>query len=210
MWGRFNCGLSTLNLPYIAMENNPEHSEEIFFKNLDHYLKIAHQGAIWRVNHVAKIKAKSCPLLYQYGIISKLNPEDTLESLVYGGYATVSVGYCGIYETTKYITGKNHWEGKGKIFANKLLDFINKKNEELGKKMNISVALYGTPSEVLTDKVARACLRDFGQVGDGTQRTYITNSYHVPVFEKINAFDKLSYEAEFSEKTLGGIANIAA
>ena len=104
----------------------------------------------------------------------------------------------------KYITGENHWEGNGKILAHKILDYLNEKNKKFGEKINVSIALYGTPSESLTDTFAKACLRDFGQVGDGTQRKYLTNSYHIPVFQKIDAFNKLTYEAQFSDKTQGG------
>jgi ribonucleoside-triphosphate reductase len=204
VWGRANMGVQSLNLPYIAMENNENHSEEILFENLDKYLDIAYRDMLWRINHVAKIKAKSCPLMWVYGGVSRLNPEDNLESLVYGGYYTISLGYSGLYECIKYITGENHWEGNGKILAHKLLDYINSKNDEFGEKINVSIALYGTPSEVLTTKFADACLRDFGQVGDGTQRHYLTNSYHVPVFENMDAFTKLTEEAQFSDKTTGG------
>lgn len=195
----------SLNLPYIAMENNPDKSEEQLFFNLDKYLEIANQGMIWRVNHVAKIKAKSCPILWVYGGLATLDPEDNLESLVYGGFATVSLGYSGLYECVRYITGKNHWEaGEGNRLAHKILDYLNKNNEELGKKLNVSVALYGTPAETLTDKFASACIRDFGTVDGEEVRRYETNSYHVPVFEKIDAFSKLTAEAQFSDKTLGG------
>lgn len=186
------------------MENNPEHSEEIFFKNLDHYLSISNRNLIWRVNHIAKIKAKVCPILWQYGGLATLEPEDTLEKLVYGGYATVTTGYSGLYECVKYITGENHWEGNGRILAHKILDRLNFNNQELSEKINVSVALYGTPAETLTDKFAKACIRDFGHIGDGTKRHYETNSYHIPVFQKIDAFTKLTLEAQFSNKTLGG------
>lgn len=203
-YGRFNCGVSSLNLPYIAMENNPDHDEDILFENLKHYLEISNRNLIWRVNHVAKIKAKVCPILWQYGGLAKLNPEDTLESLVYGGYATVTTGYSGLYEAVKYITGEGHWEGKGNKLAHKILDFLNENNRVLGEKINVSVALYATPAETLTDRFARACIRDFGHIGDGSQRHFETNGYHIPVFHEINAFDKLGTEVQFSEKTLGG------
>lgn len=147
-WGRFNCGVSSLNLPYIAMENNPNHSEEILFKNLEHYLEISNQNLIWRVNHVAKIKAKVCPILWQYGGLAKLNPEDNLESLVYGGYATVTTGYSGLYECVKYICGEGHWTDKGRELADKILNKLNENNKKLGEKINVSVALYGTPKIV--------------------------------------------------------------
>lgn len=205
VWGRGNCGVQSLNLPYIAMENNSERSEKVLFKNLDHYLNIAYQDMLWRINHVAKIKAGSCPLLWVYGGMARLNPQDSLEKLVYGGFYTCALGYSGLYECVKYITDKNHWEeGEGKKLANKILDYLNKKNKEFGDKINVNIALYGTPAEALTDKFAKACLRDFGQVGDGTQRTYLTNSYHIPVFQEIDAFSKLSNEAQFSDKTQGG------
>ena len=204
-WGRGNLGVQSLNLPYIAMENNPNRSEEIFFKNLDHYLDIVYQDMLWRINHVAKIKAKSCPILWVYGGMAKLDPEDSLESLVYGGFYTCTTGYSGLYECTKYITGENHWEeGSGKNFAIRVLDYINERNAKFGEQVNVSIALYATPAETLTDKFAKACIKDFGHVGDGTQRNYLTNGYHIPVFHNIDAFSKLSKEAIFSDKTAGG------
>lgn len=181
-WGRFNCGVSSLNLPYIAMENNSEKSEEILFKNLDHYLSISNRNLLWRVNHVAKIKAKVCPVLWQYGGLATLRPEDTLESLVYGGYATVTTGYSGLHECVKYITGENHWEGKGKILAHKILDYLNENNRKMTELSGCSFALYATPAETLTDKFARACVRDFGSVDGQEVRMYETNGYHIPVF----------------------------
>jgi ribonucleoside-triphosphate reductase len=196
--------VTSLNLPYIAMENNPTRSLSVFFNNLNHYLEIANRNMVWRVNHVAKIKAKVCPILWQYGGLATLDPEDTLESLVYGGYATVTLGYSGLYEAVKYLTGEGHWEENGNRVAHQILDKLNENNKDLGDKINVSVALYGTPAETLTDKFAKACIRDFGHVGDGTQRKFETNSYHYPVFEKIDAFEKLSFETQFSEKTLGG------
>lgn len=186
------------------MENNPTHSEKIFWSNLEHYLGLTNRSLIWRVNHVAKIKSDVCPLLWQYGGLTKLKPGESLEKTVYGGYATVTTGYSGLYECVKYLTGENHWEGKGKEMAHKILDKLNENNSELGKNINVSVALYGTPQETLVDKFARACIREFGHVGDGSNRHYDTNSYHVPVFEKMDAFTKLKTEEQFSDKTLGG------
>lgn len=147
-WGRWNAGVSSLNLPYIAMENNPNHSEEILFENLKHYLEISNRNIIWRVNHVAKIKAKVCPLLWQYGGLATLEPEETLEKMMYGGYATVTTGYSGLYEAVKYITGEGHWEEKGNKLAHKILDFLNENNSTLGKNLNVSIALYATPKTV--------------------------------------------------------------
>lgn len=204
VWGRFNCGVATLNLPYIAMENNPERSREVFWSNLKHYLNIANRDMIWRVNHVAKIKSDVCPILWQQGGLAKLKPGESLESLVYGGYATVTLGYSGLYEAVKYITDEGHWEENGQKFAHEILDELNRNNKELSSNINVSVALYGTPQETLVDKFARACIREFGHVGDFSSRHYDTNSYHIPVFEKVDAFTKLKLEEQFSDKTLGG------
>lgn len=203
-WGRFNCGVMSLNLPYIAMENNADKSEEQLFANLDRYLGVANQGMIWRVNHIAKIKAEVCPILWQYGGLATLKPEENLESLVYGGYATVTLGYSGLHEAVKFITGENHWEGKGRELAHKILNYLNRNNAELGERINVSVALYSTPAETLTDKFAKACIRDFGTIDGENVRNFETNGYHVPVFQEMDAFTKLSTEAQFSDKTLGG------
>lgn len=161
---------------------------------------------LWRINHVSKIKAKSCPVLWVYGGVAKLDPEDTLYDLVHGGFYTCTLGYMGLYECVKYLTGHGHWEEENgaKNLANKILDYLNKQNKEFGNEVNVSIALYGSPGEVLTDKFAKACVEKFGHVGDGTVRDYLTNSYHIPVFKNTNAFDKLSIEAEFSDKTAGG------
>ena len=123
------------------MENNPDKSEEQLFLNLDKYLGIANQGIIWRVNHCAKIKAKACPILWVYGGLATLDPEDDLSSLVYGGYATVTLGYSGLYECVKYITGEDHWKDEKAIkLAHKILDYLNRNNKELGERLNVSVA----------------------------------------------------------------------
>lgn len=203
-WGRFNCGVMSLNLPYIAMENNTDRSEEQLFRNLDKYLEIANQGMIWRANHVAKIKAKTCPILWMYGGLTTLDPEENLEKYVYNGYATTTLGYSGLHEAVWYITKENHWEGNGKILAHKILDCLNENNRKVKESTGIAAALYATPAETLTDKFAKACIRDFGTVDGEHIRNYETNGYHIPVFEKIDAFSKLSEEAQFSDKTLGG------
>ena len=205
-WGRANIGVQSLNLPYIAMLDNPNRSIDKFFDNLDKYLQIAYRDMLWRINHVSKIKAKTCPVLWVYGGVAKLNPEDTLYDLVHGGFYTCTLGYMGLYECVKYLTGHGHWEEENgaKNLANKILDYLNEQNEIFGYEVNVSIALYGTPAETLTDKFAKACVEKFGHVGDGTVRDYLTNSYHIPVFKNTNAFDKLSIEAEFSDKTAGG------
>lgn len=186
------------------MENNPNRNEEIALANLKKYINIANRDCLWRLNHVAKIKAGQSPLLWVYGGLTRLNPEDTLEEICYNGYMTVSIGYSGLYEAVKYITNENQWGERGNKIAHKIFDMLNENNEDMKKKTGAAFALYGTPMETTTQKFADACIRDFGHVGDGSQRRYITNSYHYPVFEKVDAFTKLKNEDEFSDLSLGG------
>jgi len=145
LWGRWNLGVQSLNLPFIAMENNPDRKEEILFSNLDYYLDIAHRDMLWRANHIAKIKAGQSPLLWVFGGLTKLNPEDTLEKEVYSGRPSISLGYAGLYECVKYITGENQFEGKGKVLAHKILDYLNNSNAEFKKNTGLAAGLYGTP-----------------------------------------------------------------
>lgn len=203
-FGRANLGVQTLNLPYIAMENNKEHSEEILFKNLDHYMEIAQRDMLWRANHIAKIKAKENPLALMYGGYLRLQPEETLEKYVYSGYFSISLGYAGLREAVYYITGEDQFHDKGNKLAHKILDYLNNKNDELREKTGLAAGLYGTPMETGVEKFAKACIRDFGQIGDGTQHNYITNSYHHHVSDKVDAFTKLVDEAQFSDKTTSG------
>lgn len=186
------------------MENNPEHSKEIFFKNLSHYLGIAYRDAIWRINHVAKIRAGQSPLSFIWGGLTKLQPDETLEKIVYSPRTTVSIGIIGLYECTKYITGESQFEKNGNKFAHEFFDYINEKNDEMTKQFGTYFGLYGTPAETKVDTFARACLRDFGQVGDGTQRVFLTNSYHHLVSDKVDAFTKITDETQFSDKTTSG------
>lgn len=124
------------------MENNPEHNEEKAIENLKYYLNICNQANLWRCNHVAKIKAGQSPLLYVYGGLLRLKPEESLEKYVYNGYATVSTGYSGLYEATKYITGEDQWGKKGNKFAHRIMDTMNKNNDDMKAKTGISFALY--------------------------------------------------------------------
>lgn len=203
-WGRCNMGVQTLNLPYIAMENNKERSEEVLFENLKYYVDIAQRDMLWRANHVAKFKAKDNPLHFVYGGILRLNPEDTLEEYVYNGYFTISLGYAGLREAVYYITGEDQFGEKGNKLAHKIINYLNERNDDLKSKTGLAAGLYGTPMEVGTEKFAKACIRDFGEIGDGTQNNFITNSYHHHVTDKVDAFTKLKDEVQFSDKTTSG------
>lgn len=204
IWGRWNLGVQSLNLPYIAMENNPNREEDILFSNLRYYLDIAHRDMLWRANHIAKIKAGQSPLLWVYGGLTKLNPNDTLEKEVYSGRPSISLGYAGLYECVKYITGESQFEEKGNQLAHKILNFLNDSNADFKEKTGLAAGLYGTPMETLVDNFAKACIRDFGHVGDFSDRKFITNSYHYLVSEPVDAFTKLTNEAQFSNKTTSG------
>ena len=204
LWGRWNMGVQSLNLPYIAMENNPDRKEEILFSNLDYYLDIAHRDMLWRANHIAKIKAGQAPLLWIYGGLTKLHPEDTLEKEVYSGRPSISLGYAGLYECVYYITGENQFSERGNKLAHKILDYLNASNAQFKKDTGLAAGLYGTPMETLVDNFAKACIRDFGHVGDFSNRKFITNSYHYLVSEPVDAFTKLTNEAQFSNKTTSG------
>lgn len=186
------------------MENNKEHSEEILFKNLEHYLRIAQRDMLWRANHIAKIKAKENPLALVYGGYLRLNPEDNLEKYVYSGYFSISLGYAGLREAVYYITGEDQFHEKGNKLAHKILDYLNDENDKLREKTGLAAGLYGTPMETSTEKFAKVCIKDFGQIGDGTQNNYITNSYHHHVSDKVDAFTKLIDEVQFSDKTTSG------
>lgn len=203
-WGRCNMGVQTINLPYVAMENNKERSEEQLFKNLEYYVDIAQRDMLWRANHVAKFKAGNNPLHFVYGGILRLNPNETLEKYVYNGYFSISLGYAGLREAVYYITGEDQFGEKGNKLAHKIIDYLNERNEQLKNDTGLAAGLYGTPMEVGTEKFANACIRDFGEIGDGTRNHFITNSYHHHVMDSIDAFTKLKDEAQFSDKTTSG------
>lgn len=186
------------------MENNPNKDEEILFKNLAHYIDIAQRDMLWRANHIAKIKAKDSPLHFMYGGLLRLQPEENLEKYVYNGYLSMSLGYAGLREAVYYIYNEDQFGEKGNKLAHKIIDYMNDRNEQLREETGIAAGLYGTPIETSVDKFAKACIRDFGQIGDGTQNNFITNSYHHHVRDKVDAFTKLLDEEQFSDKTTSG------
>lgn len=197
-------GVQSLNLPYIAMENNKDKKEEIFFENLKHYIDIAQRDMLWRANHIAKFKAGDNPLHFVYGGLLRLNPEETLEKYVYNGYFSCSLGFIGLREAVYYICDEDQFGEKGNKLAHKIMDYMNKRNDDFKEKTGIAAGLYGTPFETGTDKLAKACIREFGQIGDGTKNHFLTNSYHHHVSDRVDAFTKLTDEAQFSDKTTSG------
>lgn len=213
-WGRFNMGVTTINLPYLALWARERCDDEIkrvkdFFNRLDRVAEFSvRKVGKMRAAAMAQTTSDHSPLMYQYGAIARLQPGETLERLVYGGYATVTMGYVGLYECVKALIGENHWEeGRGKNLAIAILKRLNAYCDNWTKEDNIKWGLYGTPEESTTYKFAKA-LKRFDTVETVNDKDYVMNSYHIPVWlgkdEGVNAFDKISWEAPFQDLTTGG------
>lgn len=200
--GRFNIGVVTINLPYIALDSGG--NEEIFWKKLDDGLAIAKKALDCRIERLKDVPASVSPVLWEYGALARLQPDEKISKLFYHNNCTISLGYCGIYEMTKYMTGVSHTQPKGHDFAIKVMKHLNDTCTKWRKESGISFSLYGTPLESTTYKFAKCLQKKFGIIPGITDRNYITNSYHVPVFEEINAFDKITIEAPFAELSPGG------
>ena len=202
-YGRFNQGVVTINLPDVALSSDKD--EETFFKIFDERLELCHRALQIRHKRLSKATSDVAPILWQYGALARLPKGASIHDLLHNGYSTISLGYAGLYECVKYMTGHSHTDnGKGKEFAIKVMQRMNEKCKEWKEKENNDYSVYGTPLESTTYKFAK-CLRDrFGVIKGITNRDYITNSYHVPVFEEIDAFTKLKLESEFQNLSPGG------
>ena len=202
-YGRFNQGVVTINLPDVALSSDK--NEETFFKIFDERLELCHRALQIRHKRLSKATSDVAPILWQHGALARLPKGASIHDLLYNGYSTISLGYAGLYECVKYMTGHSHTDnGIGKEFAIKVMKRMNDKCKEWKEKENIDYSVYGTPLESTTYKFAK-CLRDrFGVIKGITNRDYITNSYHVPVFEEIDAFTKLKLESEFQNLSPGG------
>lgn len=206
-YGRANIGVTSLNLAYIAFEAVDRDKD--FFDVLDKYADLAHEMQKIRAKRISETKAKVAPILWCDGAYARLNPEDNLSKLVHNGYMTSSIGYSGLYECAKKVTGCDFWnDKKAHDFAVKVLEHLNSLCNAWKKSENIDYSIYGTPNESGTYKMATAVKRDFGEDAfeklDGHDRDYITNSCHVPVFEDIDAFSKLGTESEYQLLSPGG------
>lgn len=197
-YGRFNLGVVSLNLPYIAYEAGQNINK--FYEVLDKYCKLAFKAHMSRVNNLKKATSNAAPLMWQHGILARLEPGESIEKLFYDNYATISLGYMGLYETTQLLTGLSHTDPRANNFAKKILEKLNEYCAEWRFKTNISFSLYGTPSESLTDKFSRSIRETF----DANFRRWVTNSFHVDVTEEIDAFEKLKIESEFQALSPGG------
>ena len=202
-YGRFNQGVVTINLVDVALSSAKD--VDLFWKIYEERLELCHRALQARHQRLSKATSDVAPILWQHGALARLKKGESIHDLLHGGYSTISLGYAGLYECVKYMTGNSHTDnGKGKDFALEVMQKMNDKCKEWKEKENIDYSVYGTPIESTTYKFAK-CLKDrFGIVEGITDRNYITNSYHVPVFEEIDAFSKLKLESEFQRLSPGG------
>lgn len=202
-YGRFNQGVVTINLVDVACSSYGD--EEEFWKIFDERLELCYRALMARHNRLLGTPSDVAPILWQHGALARLKKGEPIDALLYGGYSTISLGYAGLYECTVRMTNESHTNpNKGKPFAMKVMQHMNDKCAEWKKKTDIDFSLYGTPLESTTYKFAKCLQRRFGIIPDVTDRNYITNSYHVHVTEKIDAFTKLKFESEFQALSPGG------
>ena len=202
-YGRFNQGVVTINLPDVALSSNGD--EELFWKIFEERLELCHKALQCRHERLSKATSDVAPILWQHGALARLEKGESLEKLLHDGYSTISLGYAGLYECVKYMTGHSHTDnGEGKEFGLKVMQKLNDKCKEWKEAENIDYSVYGTPIESTTYKFAKCLKNRFGEIEGITDRDYITNSYHVPVFEEIDAFTKLKLESEFQQLSPGG------
>ena len=202
-YGRFNQGVVTINLPDAALSSGKDMDK--FWEILEERLELCHKALQIRHKRLSNVTSDVAPVLWQHGALARLDRGESIHELLHNGYSTISLGYAGLYECVKYMTGCSHTDnGPGKEFGIKVMQKLNDKCKEWKDAENIDYSVYGTPIESTTYKFAK-CLKDrFGIVKGITDRNYITNSYHVPVFEEIDAFTKLKIESEFQKLSPGG------
>ena len=203
-YGRFNIGVVTINLVDVALSSHGDMEKfwEIFEDRLEN---LCHVALKCRINKLKGTLSDVAPILWQHGAFARLKKGEPIDKLMYGGYASISLGYAGLYECVKYMTGKSHTDGaEGEKFGLDVMDYMNKKCDQWKKEENIGYSIYGTPIESTTYKFAKSNRKKFGVIEGITDRDYITNSYHVPVFEEIDWFEKLRIESIFQAKSTGG------
>ena len=203
-YGRFNQGVVTLNLVDIACSSGGDMDK--FWKIFDERLELCYRALMCRHNRLKGTLSDAAPILWQYGALARLEKGEKIDKLLYGGYSTISLGYAGLYECTRYMTGKSHTddEGGGKAFALSVMQHMNDACDKWKKQENIDFSIYGTPLESTTYKFAKCLQKRFGIIKGVTDKNYITNSYHVHVSEPIDAFTKLKFESEFQRLSPGG------
>ena len=214
-YGRFNQGVVTINLPDVALsalkvwEATGDHNDiqnlyDTFWEIFDERLELCHKALQIRHERLSGTLSDASPIHWQYGALARLKKGEPIDKLLYGGYSTISLGYAGLYECCKYMTGKSHTDPAAKPFALSVMQHMNDKCNEWKNAENIDYSLYGTPLESTTYKFAKCLQKRFGIIPDVTDHDYITNSYHVVVREHIDAFKKLKFESEFQQLSPGG------
>ncbi len=201
-YGRFNQGVVTINLPDVALSSHQD--MDTFWEIFDERLELCHRALRCRHERLLGTLSDAAPILWQYGALARLDKGETIDKLLYGGYSTISLGYAGLYECVKYMTGYSHTDEHGTPFAMAVMQRMNDKCAEWKAAENIDYSLYGTPLESTTYKFSKCLQRRFGIIPGVTDKGYITNSYHVHVSEEIDAFDKLKFESQFQRLSPGG------
>ncbi len=201
-YGRFNQGVVTLNLVDVALSSGGD--PEAFWRILDERLDLCYRALMYRHNRLKGTLSDVAPILWQYGALARLEKGETIDRLLFNGYSTISLGYAGLYECVRYMTGVSHTDEAGKPFALEVMKALNAACQAWKAETNIDFSLYGTPLESTTYKFAKCLQKRFGIIPGVTDKNYITNSYHVHVTEPIDAFTKLSFEAEFQALSPGG------
>ena len=201
-YGRFNQGVVTINLVDVALSSGGDFDK--FWQIFDERLELCHKALMCRHNRLKGTLSDAAPILWQYGALARLKKGEPIDKLLYGGYSTISLGYAGLYECCKYMTGKSHTDPAAKPFALNVMQHMNDACAKWKNQHNIDFSLYGTPLESTTYKFAKCLQKRFGVVPGITDRNYITNSYHVHVTEHIDAFTKLKFESEFQKLSPGG------
>ena len=201
-YGRFNQGVVTINLVDVALSSGGDFDK--FWKIFDERLELCYRALLCRHERLKGTLSDAAPILWQHGALARLKKGETIDKLLFGGYSTISLGYAGLYECVKYMTGKSHTADESKPFALSVMKYMNDKCKGWKEKHNIDFSLYGTPLESTTYKFAKNLQKRFGVIEGVTDKSYITNSYHVHVTEKIDAFTKLKFESEFQQLSPGG------
>ena len=201
-YGRFNQGVVTINLVDVALSSGG--SFDKFWRIFDERLALCHTALMCRHNRLKGTLSDAAPILWQYGALARLPKGEPIDKLLYGGYSTISLGYAGLYECVKYMTGKSHTDPAATPFALEVMRHMNEACATWKAKHNIDFSLYGTPLESTTYKFAKCLQKRFGMVPGITDKAYITNSYHIHVTEEVNAFEKLAFESQFQALSPGG------
>ena len=201
-YGRFNQGVVTINLVDVALSSGG--ALDKFWQIFDERLELCYEGLMCRHNRLKGTLSDAAPILWQYGALARLKKGEPIDKLLYGGYSTISLGYAGLYECVKYMTGKSHTDPAATPFAIEIMQHMNDACKRWKEKTDIDFSLYGTPLESTTYKFAKCLQKRFGIIEGITDKNYITNSYHIHVTENINAFDKLAFESQFQALSPGG------